>query len=89
VVAGMFMAIFEVSSATPDLSSSPNPFATMQSHWALKFLKIRPTLKIDFWGETPSLEKNSQQPLPCWLTSVPLRTVSLREGRGVGGILKF
>jgi hypothetical protein len=61
----------KVSSATPDLSSSPNPFATMQSHWALKFLKIRPTLKIDIGGKRPTSKRIRE--IGFQLGGIPIR----------------
>ena len=85
----MFMAIFEGKLGDARFIEFAQSFCDHAVALGLKVLENPSNAKIDFWGETPSLEKNSQQPLPCWLTSVPLRTVSLREGRGVGGILKF
>ena len=83
----MFMAIFEGKLGDARFIEFAQSFCDHAVLLGL-CLKIRPTLKIDLGG-TLSLERIRDIRFRAGLSFVPLRTVSLREGRGVGGILKF
>jgi hypothetical protein len=51
------MAIFEGKLGDARVIELANPFATVQSHWTLKCLKIRPMLKIDIWEKRPASKR--------------------------------
>ena len=80
MIAGIFMAILEGKLGDARVIELANSFATVQSLWTLKCLKIRPMLKIDIGGKRIASKRIRNIRFRAGLSFVPLRIVSLCEG---------